>query len=94
MAETITSNTRSEPIQTKASQYFFNLRGTFGGATAKLEWAEESGGPWTTLKDPFKADVALTEYGNGTVTVGKNGYLSLLVSGGAGVNLSLSLVAH
>ena len=92
MAE-ITTNARAVITKTASDSYFFNVGGTWNGATATLEWSAEGVAPWYPIKDLNDADVARTDDSNGIVTTGKVGYLSVNVTGGGGsLSLNVSLV--
>ena len=91
MAQTITDNSRTEPVKTVSDQYFFNIGGTFNGNTFSLEWSEDKV-TWYPLKDSSDTDLTRTARSNGVVTTGKNGFLSGVVSSGSGHSLNLSLI--
>lgn len=92
MAQTLTTNTRTEAVKTVSSHYFFNVGGTWDGATVTLEWSED-GNTWYPLKDSSDADIARTDDSNGVVTTGKNGFLSVVASGsGASTSIQVSLI--
>lgn len=92
MSQALTTNTRTPAVKTVSSHYFFNVGGTWDGATASLEWSED-GTTWYPLKDASDADIARTANSNGVVTTGKNGFLSVITSGGGGsLSLQVSLI--
>lgn len=92
MAQNLTSNSRTSAIKTVSSHYFFNVGGTWNGATATLEWSED-GTNWYPIKDVADTDIARTDDSNGVVTTGKNGFLSVVVSSaGASTSLQVSLI--
>lgn len=92
MAQNLTTNVRTEAIKTVSSHYFFNVGGTWDGATATLEWSEE-GTTWYPLKDSSDADIARTDDSNGIITTGKNGFISVIASdAGASTDLDVSLI--
>ena len=61
----------------------FNLSGTFGGASVRLQWSAD-GQTWTAVGQP------LTAAGSVTFTRGA-GYLQASVTGGSGVSLAGSV---
>lgn len=87
----ITTNTRAEITKTVSDNYFFNIGGTWDGATATLEWSAEGEAPWYPIKDLNDVDVARTANSNGIVTTGKVGYLSVNITGGAETTQSLNV---
>jgi len=87
----ITTNTRTAITKTVSDQYFFNVGGTWDGATATLEWSAEGEAPWYPVKDSSDADVARTTDSNGIVTTGKTGYLSVNITGGGESTQSLNV---
>lgn len=92
MAQNLTSNSRTSAIKTVSSHYFFNVGGTWDGATATVEWSED-GTTWYPVKDASDDDVSRTGNSNGIVTTGKNGFLSVIASSaGASTALQVSLI--
>lgn len=92
MAQNLTTNTRTGAVKTVSSHYFFNVGGTWNGATASLEWSED-GTTWYPLKDSSDSDIARTDDSNGVVTTGKNGFLSVIASSAGGsTDLQVSLI--
>jgi hypothetical protein len=87
----ITTNTRAAITKTVSHNYFFNVGGTWDGATATLEWSAEGAEPWYPIKDSADADVARTADSNGIVTTGKVGYLSVNITGGGESTQSLNV---
>lgn len=94
MAQTITTDTRTDAVKTVSSHYFFNAGGTWGGATVTLEWSESGeSGTWYPIKDSADLDVSRTANSNGIVTVGKNGFLSAIASDtGGSTSIQVSLI--
>jgi hypothetical protein len=93
MSQPITNNTRTGAIKTTSPVYFFNIEGDFSSNTFSLDWSEDGVNNWTPIKDLNDDDVTRTANSNGTVTTGKNGYLSGIVASGAGHTIRLSLIA-
>lgn len=92
MSQPITSDTRTEAVKTVSNQYFFNIGGTWDGATISLQWSE-NGTDWYPLKDSSDTNVGRTANSNGIITTGKNGFLSALPSStGGSTALQLSLI--
>lgn len=91
MAQNLTTNVRTEAVKTVSSHYFFNVAGTWAGATATLEWSEE-GTFWYPIKDSGDSNVARIDDSNGVVTTGKNGFLSVICSGGTAATFDAMVV--
>ena len=92
MSLQITDNTRTDAIKTINSQYYFSIHGTFNTNTFSLDWSEDGVTDWLPLKDTNNDDVTRTADSNGVVTVGRQGFLSGIVSAGAGHDLKFSLI--
>lgn len=75
----------SEWIEVSGGGWFWHARGTWGGATATLQWSPDDG---TTVID-LDAD-ALTDDGAQIVAFGA-GHIRVLITGGAGVSLTSDL---
>ena len=96
--ENITTNTRSTVIKTSPypASLLFVIDGDFGGGTATLQWSEEkgAGARWSTVKGAGDADIARTANSNGVVSVGRVGYLSVVLAGATDPDLYFSLIAR
>jgi hypothetical protein len=92
MAQNITSDVRTTAVFTESAHYFFNIGGTWGGASISLEWSEDRV-DWYPIKDANDIDIIRTDDSNGIVSVGKVGWLSVLPSSTSGTtDLNLSLI--
>lgn len=84
---TTTGATPSSPVKLKGGEYFFDIRGTWGGTSIALQWSDSGeSGTFNTLKDLNGASVALTDDHNFTFKVSQ-GFVQLFATGGTGISL-------